>query len=133
MRLMLVERGMGLKELGEYLKKVRLARGWTQTYAAREAGVEQSQLSRIERATGTSFPDPDVIERLATLYGVSPNHLMRIAGYAWGESAVAQNTDDDVLVYTMREHHRDLTPYQRQIIQMALDDAARRRREQEGQ
>lgn len=132
MRLMLVEREMGLKELGEYLRDVRLARGWTQTYAARAAEIEQSQLSRIERATGTSFPDPDVIERLAKLYDVNPNYLMRIAGYAWDDSDVAQDDDDDALVYTMLERHRGLTPYQKQIIRMALEDAARRRREAEG-
>ena len=89
---------MSVKQLGKFLRAERERRGWSQSRVARNAEMEQSYLSRIERGVGAAFPEPDVIERLAGVFGVSPDHLLKVAGYAWGDEA--RNVDPDVIIYT---------------------------------
>ena len=122
-------RKVSLDDLGAFLKNERLRRGWSQARVFQLTGVEQSKLSRIERATNTSMLEPWEIEALAKVYEVSPTYLMEMAGYRWDAPDVS---DERAIVYTYVENNEDLTDYQKQVIFGALDDAERRRRELEG-
>lgn len=110
---------MTVKELGQFLRRLREAEGWTQAYVAREASIEQSQLSRLERGVGTAFPEPEIIERLAAVFGIPPQELMRVSGYAWD---VAQNERAPVLTMSeddLRWHQ--LPPHVRRMVKGMVD------------
>lgn len=51
------------KKFGENLRKVRLAKGYTQEHLANELGIEISQISRIERGV--------INTSVSTLYSIS--------------------------------------------------------------
>ena len=54
-------------KFGDYLRRIREEKGWTQPEAAQKAGIEQSYLSKLE--TGKSYPSEEVFARLAEAYG----------------------------------------------------------------
>lgn len=115
-------------------------------YEMTRRGMKQRELAaKIEKAPSwvSNFiseklanpPEPETLRLIEEVLGISEYEVLRAYGYLQSpdeESSVAQDDDDDALVYTMLERHRGLTPYQKQIIRMALEDAARRRREAEG-
>ncbi len=60
---------------GERLVALREARGWSTTYAARQAGLGRVTLERYE--LGTRFPLSDTsLASLCRLYGVSSDFLL---------------------------------------------------------
>ena len=66
---------MRLAEIfGKRVREVRHERGWTQEQLAFEAGVKRAYLSEIEN--GQRNVSLDVVEKLATALGVSPDSLM---------------------------------------------------------
>ena len=58
------------------LKAERLRRGWTQTDAAFHARLTAPEFSRIE--TGRMQPYSGQLERLARVFGLSPNTLLEL-------------------------------------------------------
>ena len=56
------------------LEGLRTAKGWSQAELARQSGVPQPTISRIE--AGTRRVDLDVLERLATALGVNASMLI---------------------------------------------------------
>jgi len=63
-----------MSSLGTELKNLRANKKWTQAFAAREVGIQQSYLSKLEN--GQFIPSPDVIEKLSACYQVSFDHLI---------------------------------------------------------
>jgi transcriptional regulator with XRE-family HTH domain len=53
---------------GDYLRRRREEKGWTQPEAAAKAAIEQSYLSKLE--AGKSYPSEEVFARLVAAYGV---------------------------------------------------------------
>lgn len=62
------------ERLGERLKALRAARGWSQTQAAAAAQVAQTVVSRLERGAGKQTSGK-VLQRLADAYGVRVEEL----------------------------------------------------------
>lgn len=62
-------------KFGDYLKRVREDRGWTQPEAALKVQIEQSYLSKLE--TGKSYPSAEVFARLQSAYGLDPADIAR--------------------------------------------------------
>ena len=58
---------------GEYIKQKREALGWTQPEAARQAGIEQSYLSKLE--TGKSLPSEEIFSKLAAVYDIDADEM----------------------------------------------------------
>lgn len=58
-----------MQPLGIELKRLRAARNWTQAYAAREIGIQQSYLSKLEN--GQFLPSEEVINKLSACYGTA--------------------------------------------------------------
>ncbi|MBE0358596.1 helix-turn-helix domain-containing protein [Pseudoalteromonas aliena] len=63
-----------MSSLGMELKRLRANKKWTQAFAAKEIGIQQSYLSKLEN--GQSIPSPDVIEKLNVCYHVSIEHFV---------------------------------------------------------
>lgn len=51
---------------GQWIREMRVAKGWTQTQLARKLGWEQERVSNLERGEGTRGPTFDVLHRVAT-------------------------------------------------------------------
>ncbi len=60
--------------LSKQLGKLREARGYTQTQAARRAGIYFNHYARIER--GEIMPKYETIQKLAKAFGVTPSDLL---------------------------------------------------------
>ena len=76
--------------LPEKLKQLRKARGLKQHVVAAELNIEQSTYSGYE--TGKHNPNPDMLYKLANLYGISIDTLMRLATKDDSENSDAINT-----------------------------------------
>ena len=60
-------------KFGDYLKKLRTERGWTQPEAASRAGIEQSYLSKLEN--GKSIPSSDIYKKLVDIYDIQTRDM----------------------------------------------------------
>lgn len=60
-------------KLGDYLRRIRERREWTQPTAASQVGIEQSYLSKLE--TGKSYPSEEIFEKLAIAYAIDIDDL----------------------------------------------------------
>jgi transcriptional regulator with XRE-family HTH domain len=104
-----VEPGERSKELGAALAAARQVKGWSLRQAVREIrGVGHSRLHDFERGlhphTGLpTQPSEGQLRRIAQVYGVPPEPLLRLAGYSaagplsdWEEELVlaARKLDD---------------------------------------
>lgn len=58
-----------MSPLGTELKRLRVNNKWTQAFAAREIGIQQSYLSKLEN--GQFTPSAEVVEKLELCYGKS--------------------------------------------------------------
>ncbi len=72
--------------LGERLRELREAAGWSLREVATKAGVNHGYLSQLERGE-VSQPAPAMLHRLAEGYGESFVTLMRWAGYVEADDA----------------------------------------------
>lgn len=61
---------------GDFLRKRREEKGWTQPEAAIKASIEQSYLSKLEG--GKSYPSEEVFARLAEAYGFNGTDLVAV-------------------------------------------------------
>ena len=62
------------QRLGTNLKKLRVAKGWSQEQFAFEAGIHRTYISDIER--GARNPTISIIEKLANCLGVKAGILL---------------------------------------------------------
>lgn len=63
-------------KFGDYLRQLRLQRGWTQPQAATRVGIEQSYLSKLE--TGKSIPSSEIYDKLVSAYDLAANDMLEI-------------------------------------------------------
>ena len=64
-------------EFGRRVVELRTAKGWSSNKLAKESGIDQGLLSKIER--GIRRPSNRVIAKLAPHLGVAPQHLRGLA------------------------------------------------------
>ena len=62
------------KRLGANLKRLRIAKGWSQEQFAFEAGIHRTYISDLER--GARNPTISVVQRLADCLGVGVGTLV---------------------------------------------------------
>ena len=60
------------------LRRFRHAKGISQEDLVVEAGINRSHMSGLEK--GASYPGLEIIAKLATVLGVDPEALVRLAG-----------------------------------------------------
>ena len=70
--------------LPDKLKQLRKARGLNQSALASSLNIEQSTYSGYE--TGKHHPNPDMLYKIASFYGISIDMLMRLATSENGNS-----------------------------------------------
>lgn len=77
--------------LGEYLKSIRKSRGLSLKDVEKEIELSASYINRLENGN-RSNPSMDSLDRLSTFYGISPEKVMKLAGY--DVSTVRQISND---------------------------------------
>lgn len=65
--------GTAIMRFGDYIRELRRKHQWTQPEAAKEVGIEQSYLSKLE--SGKSYPSEDVFSSLMTAYKIELRDL----------------------------------------------------------
>lgn len=65
---------MGNDTLARIIKSLRESNGWYQKDVADKLNVKSNTLSGYEN--GTRSPDPEMLEKIADLYGVSVDYLL---------------------------------------------------------
>src|SRR4051812_25571448 len=78
--------GVGMSLLGEVLRDVREAYGWTGRELGRKSGLSHTQVARIESGAIAS-PAPDTLVSLARALELNPRPLMILAGHLSGDEA----------------------------------------------
>ena len=76
-----------MSKLGHLLKEARERKGVTLRAVQDTTGVSNPYLSQIESGK-VQHPSPSVLNKLATLYGISYASVMKAAGYPVPDSAV---------------------------------------------
>lgn len=66
--------------LGQKLKQLRAARGWTQNDLAKRSGVERGYLAHLE-LDKVAKPSADIFLKLAHAFRIHPEELYQAAGY----------------------------------------------------
>ena len=74
-----------METLGSYLKKIRKQKGLSLKKVEKAAGVSNAYLSQIERNLRNA-PHPEILKRLAAVYDVPLEEVLRVAGYLEDES-----------------------------------------------
>jgi transcriptional regulator with XRE-family HTH domain len=74
----------GYRDLGEHIRRLRLAKGLGLREAARKAGVDATWLSRLEQGVYVS-PDPRSIVKVAKALEVDVEELYVVAGLSTGQ------------------------------------------------
>lgn len=70
---------MSEKDIGAYIKDLRLLRGYSLTELSKKSGVSQPYLSQIE--SGDRIPSTEILRKLAEPLGVPLINLMEKGGY----------------------------------------------------
>lgn len=60
-------------KFGEYLRKARDKKGWTQPEASAKIGIEQSYLSKVE--AGKSYPSEEVFDEIVKAYDINVDNM----------------------------------------------------------
>src|SRR5438105_1359342 len=69
-----------MESFGSYLRDLRKQKRLTLKQVEKLARVSNSFLSQVERGLRNP-PHPDILNRLANVYGISPHELLDAAGY----------------------------------------------------
>lgn len=109
--------------LGKLVRDRRIALGKTGRDFAHELDIEPSMLSRLETGTMKTFPEPEMIGRLADLLETQPVELLIAAGYI---TEADLTTDDTPVVRELTGLLRRIawTPDRLRFVRTALLDLA---------
>ncbi len=79
------------KSLSIFLKDLRVARKLTLLQVERISGVSNSYLSQVENSR-RGIPSPNILRKLAPVYGVEYRSLLIAAGYLDGDVEMSQDS-----------------------------------------
>ncbi len=95
-----------MSRIGNYLKKLRRAKGLTLLQVTKLSRVSVGYLSEIEQGKRPS-PHPDILKRLAPIYGASVEELMTVAGYLPRKETPRILSRDDEIAWAFNTVLRD--------------------------
>lgn len=124
-------------DFGAFLKEVRRRKGWTTRDAAKEFGVSQAYITKLENQERKQAPGEEVLRRIAEVYGLDLREVMHEAGIRFEipPSLELKLHVDDAFVRLLSDprfrpggfepdHHRYFSPVvKQQILDLALNVA----------
>lgn len=103
--------------LGDFLQRERNKRGLTLRGAEKKTGIHNAHLSQIEKGTITR-PAPNILFTLATLYDLSYEQLLQLAGHLKPDDNKTRRSVQGAALSALDE----LTPEeQRQVLEYMTD------------
>ncbi len=112
--------------IGERLRKLRKLRGMTQSELARQIGIQQSDLSRMEK--GTYRVSLDNLFKILTVFGMDVAQFFQQETAPPAKAASAPLSHEDMQTLQML---RRLDPEARREVQEFLEFKLRRKRAEE--
>lgn len=76
---------LSAKEFGRYLRELRESRGLSTRQVKLQSGVSNAYISLLENGE-RGIPSPEILEKLARVYRVPYDKLMKLAGYIKSDS-----------------------------------------------
>ena len=107
--------------LGTYLKSTRKQKHLTLRAVEEKTGISNAYLSQLEN-NKISFPSPKFLNKLAELYNVSYEQLMKLAGYPVSSSKTQSPA------YRIDNSFEDLTPDEKIKVQEYIQFLRSKRR-----
>jgi transcriptional regulator with XRE-family HTH domain len=116
-------------KLGTRLERVRKLRGLSMAQTAAQAGISAAYVQKLERDEVVA-PSPHKLRALAAVLEVSYHDLMRLAGYATGESEATEVAEGEASVRVLAQalQAEDLSAEE---LEELADYLALRRRQRE--
>ena len=96
--------------IGPYLKNVRKQKNLTLRAVEERTGISNAYLSQLEN-NKISFPSPKFLNKLAALYEVSYEQLMKLAGYP------VSSGKEKARAFRLESSFEDLTPDEKTKVQ----------------
>ena len=93
--------------IGQKIKELRKARGWSQTELGQRLGIQKSAVSKYERGAITKFSQ-EQLKEIADVFGVSPAVLF---GYS----------EDEIEMNALVKRVRNLSPDRVRQVSAFLD------------
>ena len=93
--------------IGQKIKELRKARGWSQTELGQRLGIQKSAVSKYERGAITKFSQ-EQLKEIADVFGVSPAVLF---GYS----------EDEIEMNALVKRVRNLSPERVRQVMAFLD------------
>jgi len=87
---------------GEYIKQLRLKRGYSVNELAAKSGVSNAHISRMERGL-RSAPSPRIIKKLANTLKANYEEMLSVAGYLPTESGKGKVFTRNGQIYDLEE------------------------------
>lgn len=112
--------------IGERLRKLRKLRGMTQSELARQIGIQQSDLSRMEK--GTYRVSLDNLFKILTVFGMDVAQFFQQEAVPAAKAVPAPLSQEDMQTLQML---RRLDPEARREVQEFLEFKLRRQRAEE--
>lgn len=75
------------QKFGNYIRKVRLDKGYSLRQVQRQSGISNAYISQLENASNKSMPKNSTIKKLAKGLRIPVERLLKVAG---------QNTSHDI-------------------------------------
>ena len=84
-----------MTRFGQYLRRLREAKGLSVRKAAKKARISDSYLGLLERGKRKNVPGGRILAALATVYGVDPEEMLMEAGAFFEDNETAEDVRID--------------------------------------
>lgn len=102
---------------GEFLKQLRLERGYSLREAKEQTGISEAYLWQLENGK-REIPRPETVRRLAKGYGVPEETFLNYAGYLT-KPADAKTKDETAKTHLFRDYEK-LSPDGKRMLGVFL-------------
>jgi len=96
---------MNPQSFGQYIRDLRLKKGWTQNDLCEKADITFTYLSKIENNKAAP-PSEDVLIRMAVSLGENPHRLIVKAGKVPSDFQQIITSDEDTFQYLERKFRK---------------------------
>lgn len=106
--------------IGDVIRKLREAHGWTKGHVARKAGLEPNTVGSVELLGDTVSRDPETLRRLCLVFHTDTATLHALVPVP--REAVTLAEDEPQEVTYLRKRLGALTPDQRKVVLAVIDE-----------
>lgn len=106
------------ESFGQYIKRLRYAKGYSQRKLAQVTGISNTTISRIENGETTN-PDIPTLKLLSKFLNIDENYMLKSAGYLDEDEQHGDNAIPVPPDYPYKVTSRDKAQYKKHMEQLA--------------